>query len=210
MVFWTVRECRLCSVSLRPTSIAYALLACTSEEDIGAFLDGFESNDGGRDRRNRVNPCARSSIVRFQTSRLLPDRMNFAGSNIPLSSLSTLPPPSVVISLLPLLSLYSVHPLSSPFAAERPPLAAKSILLPRQLVVIQLHQPLVLRLLILALVPPLLDPFARLLVVDQVLLPIFERGAAFQASAELADALLAGKLFPLGGRLGLGERLPPR
>ena len=67
------------------------------------------------------------------------------------------------------------------------------------LLLVNLDQPVILTILVLALVAPLGNPLALGLVVDQVAVALL-----------LLDALLGGKLFPFGGLLGGGNRLLTR
>lgn len=126
-----------------------------------------------------------------------------------LPSLS-LPPLPLIIPLPPILPLDPLDPFPSPLASHRPSLSAKPILLPLDLLIIQLNQPVPLSSLIPALVTPLLHPFAGLLVVHQVLAPLFQHGPALGTARELADALLACELLPRCGLFGFGQRFPPR
>lgn len=84
-------------------------------------------------------------------------------------------------------------------------LGRSSILLPLPVLLVDLDQPIVIRTLVGALIPPLGHPLASRLIVDRLLAPLFIRQLRTGPRVELPDALLPRKQLPFRGRLGLGQ-----
>jgi hypothetical protein len=114
----------------------------------------------------------------------------------------------LVISLLPRLPPCALHPLPLSLPSNARPTLQLLFLV--RLLVIQLHQPLSLRLLPLPLIPPLLDPFSLLFVKHHVLPTLLELGTALQVTTKFTDAFLLRKRLPLCGCFGLREGFPAR
>src|SRR5271168_5004345 len=121
------------------------------------------------------------------------------------STTTTTTPPHLPLipPLLPLLPPHPLHPLSPPLTSN--PFAIIQLRLLPHLLLVQLNQPIPFAALVLALIPPFLDPLAALLIIHHVLAALVTYRAAGRVAAKLANALFASKVLPLGGRFGFRE-----
>lgn len=120
---------------------------------------------------------------------------------------TTLPSLLLIRSHLPLIPPYPILPLSPRHPPHRAALRS-SILLLLPILLINLHQPIII-ILVLPLVPPSGHPLALLLIVHQLLAPLLIRKRSAGLRVVLADALLACEQLPFRGWFGRGQGLVP-